>query len=347
MPSNFSLRETVSNAVGTFLWRAKFTSNNDLQNGVVDVMDQISDYYEEGKALFPEILFIDDLNFLEPISHRLQPIGSGELSPEIFKLIVKLCAPLAINGWLIYIEIMKEMVNYGLVSAEIDETSPSMYSQTVGDLKEGQPDLAVAYIRNIGQKVVEVTAANDKLIVSLNLEPNKDHTLNEVSKLSLALTEKADERVAVNLKTYLEKLIDQTLKAGHGNLIGVINDDNENIDNIKKNLKAKGGIYFDDPIDFAKLIYAAHENRDSESSVQLRLNASLLSAMLNHDGITIMTNKGRVIGYHLLIDVYEKDGDTISGGSRSRAHLSMINCEMFEFCFYKSQDGNLKIWKNE
>lgn len=66
--------------------------------------------------------------------------------------------------------------------------------------------------------------------------------------------------------------------------------------------------------------------------------------MLNHDGITIFTNKGKLIAYHLLIKTYEKEGQILIGGARTKAYASMQNCNLFLSCFYKSQDGNMKIW---
>jgi hypothetical protein len=69
--------------------------------------------------------------------------------------------------------------------------------------------------------------------------------------------------------------------------------------------------------------------------------------MLNHDGITILSNKGKVIGYHILIGDFLNPGDKVEGGARSKAFKSMENCGLFNFCFYKSQDGNIKIWQKK
>ncbi len=68
--------------------------------------------------------------------------------------------------------------------------------------------------------------------------------------------------------------------------------------------------------------------------------------MLNHDGITILTNTGKVIGYHMFIPKIE-GGEDVNGGARTRAYQSMINSKIFSSCFYKSQDGKSKYWKND
>lgn len=340
-----SLRKEVLTSIGNFLWQEGFAPNELLQQGVLQIINLISDYYEEGKPLFPEIIITNDLQFLDPIIPKILPIKRHPLTVDEFGLAVKLCAPLSVNGWVIYIEVKDEYINYGMASADVDETSPSMYSQTVGDLKNPQNSFAAAYLRNAGQKVVELAGIKSRLIVSLNLDEPTDYSLNEVHQLSVSIIDKCDEKFAINLKTYIEKLIDGTLKIGHGNLIGVIDDTEENIAKVKESLKGNGGIYLKDPIDFQALLVQTDENKDSQSSVNLRSYAVLLQSMINHDGITILTNKARVIGYHMLIDAYVNETDKITGGARSKAFLSMKNCELFSFCFYKSQDGNLKIWK--
>jgi hypothetical protein len=68
--------------------------------------------------------------------------------------------------------------------------------------------------------------------------------------------------------------------------------------------------------------------------------------MLNHDGITVFTNKGRLIAYHLLIGIYEKKEQILIGAARTKAFASMQNSQLFLSCFYKSQDGNIKIWNS-
>lgn len=315
-----------------------------VKEGILNIIDLISDYYEEGKPLYPEIIVLNDIEFLDTIIPKTLLINRVKMTQEEFSIAVKLCAPLATHGWNIFIEVNEGQMNYGMVSAEVDETSPSIHSQTVGDLKPSNTKHSVAYIRNIGKKVVELAGLKTKLIISLNLDEPQDYSHNELNKLCIAITENCDEGFAVKMITYFEKLIDETLKVGHGNLIGVVSDDEENIKKIKKELKVNGGIYLEKPIDFQSLLMQTQEG-DSQSSVTLRTYSSLFQAMLNHDGITIMTDKGKVLGYHMLIADDIREGDKLTGGARSKAFISMKNCGYFNFCFYKSQDGNQKIYK--
>jgi len=345
-PQFSSLRKEILISIGDFLLMEDFRNPNIgiVKDGILNVIDLISDYYEEGKPLFPEIIVLSDIHFLDSIIPKILPIKRHNLTKEEFSLAVKLCAPLATHGWIIYIEVNGNEMSYGMVSAEVDEASPSIHSQTVGDLKPTDTTYSVAYIRNIGKKVVELAGVKTKLIVSLNLDDLRDYSQNELNKLCNSVTKNCEKELVEKLKTYFEKLIDEALKIGHGNLIGVISDTEENIKKVMTELKVNGGIYLESPIDFQSLLMQTQEG-DSQSSVTLRMYASLLQAMLNHDGITIMTDKGKVLGYHMLIADDIRDGDKLTGGARSKAFLSMTNCGQFEFCFYKSQDGNLKIWE--
>ncbi|NQX52267.1 hypothetical protein HQN86_01440 [Pedobacter panaciterrae] len=342
-----SLTESVSSSIGDFLYFEKFQTDPIVKEGILALINLISDYHEEGHALFPEVLITNDLEFFKSIPNKEILINEAELSVDEFKDVVKLCAPLAINNWIIFIEIKDKKLKYGLVSAEMSDTSPSLYNQTVGALKEEIPNTTIAYIKSLGQKTVELAGLSRRLIISLNLEDPKGYSQNEVHQLSSMITEKCDEHYRVNINTFFEKIIDEALKAGHGNLIGIVEDQEDVIMALKEKLNVNGGVYLPMPIDFEELIVYSEQNKDNESSINLRAHSSILKAMLNHDGITIITNKGRVIGYHLLIDPYVNEGDVLRGGTRSKAYLSMQNCKFFKCCFYKSQDGNIKIWKNE
>lgn len=345
--SHSSLRDSILATVGAFLYTEKFDTDEITQYGILEILDLISDYYEEGKPLFPEVLITNDLSVLKSFPNKELIIKSTVASVKEFKTAVKLCAPLAVSSWIIFIEIKNEKMCYGLASAEMKETSPSMFNQTVGELKIDLKGATIAYLRNIGQKVVELTGFKKREIISLNLSEPKSYSLAEINQLSSKIAEGCQERIRTNIETFLEKLIDEALKTGHGNLIGIVDDDEEVINELTTKLKISGGVFLSKPIDFQMLIEESEEN-SGETSVNLRAHAALLKGMLNHDGITIISNKARVLGYHLLIDVYHRDGDDTDGGSRSKAHNSMINCAFFKFCFYKSQDGHIKVWnKNE
>lgn len=340
-----SLRDTLLASIGDFLYEEGFAKDPITKTGILEIVNLISDYHEEGRPLYPEVFVTNSLDFFKSIPNKELVIHEAPLSLGEFRRAIKLCAPLATNNWIIFIEVKGAEIKYGLVSAEMVETSPSIYNQTVGKLKIEYPDVTIAYIKNIGQKIVELSGLKKRLTISLNLQEITENSLSEVSVLSEAIVQNCDEKLRVNMSTFFEKLIDESLKIGHGNLIGVIEDNDENIAQVQALLKVNSGIYLQSPVDFEFLVRESETIKSSEASVNLRSYASIFKSMLNHDGITMITNRGRIIGFHLLIDSYINKTDVLTGGARSKAYLSMRNCNYFTCCFYKSQDGDVKIWK--
>ena len=341
---NQSLRVHVLESIGSFLYKEGFQPNEITPLGILEIINLISDYHEEGVPLFPEVMVTNSMDFFKTLPNKEIVIAEGELIIDEFRKSIKLCAPLAIDSWIIFIEIKNNRIKYGLVSAEMTETSLSIYNQTVGELKIEYDNTTIAYIRNIGQKTVELSGLKNKLTVSLTLDAPSETTNNEISTLSKAIAEKCDENFKDKISTFFEKILTIALRIGHGNLVGVVDSTEEALTKLSNS--EQNGTYLSVPINFEQLIIEAETDKSNETSINLKSYSSILKAMLNHDGITIFTNKGKLIAYHVLINSYEKEKQVLTGGARTKAFASMQNCELFLACFYKSQDGNMKIWNN-
>lgn len=344
--SNHSLRKHVIDSIGAFLFKEGFEPNEITPLGILELINMISDYQEEGVKLFPEIIITNSMDFFKTIPNKEIVIAIGELSIEEFKKSIKLCAPLAIDNWIIFIEIQNNQIKYGLVSAEMTETSLSIYNQTVGDLKVVYEKTTIAYIRNVGQKTVELIGVKSRIAVSMTLDEPSEMTFSEIKNISQAISSKCNELYQKQIEIFFEKIITNALRVGHGNLIAVIDDNSEKIKEFMDN--EKNGTILPNFINFEELIIDAETNKNNETSINLKSFSSILKSMLNHDGITLFTNTGKLLGYHILIGAYEKkEGEVLIGGARTKAFTSMKNSGFFISCFYKSQDGNMKIWNNE
>lgn len=342
-----SLRESTIESIGNFLHEEGFVADPYTKEGIVEILNLVSDYKEEGKSLYPEIIITNNEDLFKGIPEKRVQIKASVLSIKEFKNAIKLCAPLAVNGWIIYIIVKDGYISYGMITAEMSETTISIYEQTVGKLKSKFRGICVAYIRNIGDKLVQITGLKKKIVISLtleNLKLNKDFP----RELSIVLSTQAKKESQVLLQEYLEKKLGQALKEGHGNLIGIINDNAESINNVKATYP--DGIYLTETIDFQKLVLDT-QNKIKDADANLRHYGFLLKAMINHDGITIMTNTGKLIGYHVFIKVAPSLNVDHGGGARTRAFEEMKKSKIFVACFFKSQDGHtnldIKKIKNE
>lgn len=338
-----SLRESTLASIAEFLLDENFQNSSILKEGILEMINLLSDYYEEGIHLFPQVIITNNSkDFFKTLVNREIPISKQSISVSEFRNIIKLCAPLAVGSWIIYINVEGENLSYGLVDAEMTETSPSIYDQTVGKLKVQPKDINIAYLRNIGSKTVELTGLKRKLIVSLTLDKKLSVDDNIINEISQNITAKVDPEFQLPVTTFVNKTIEDAIKQGHGNLIGVVDDNEATIQELKS--KLPDGIYLNPPIDIADYVTYTEKERTNESSVSLMAYSKVFISMLNHDGITIVTNNAKILGYHMFISPFTKEGEQLVGGARTRAYHSMINSSLFDSCCYKSQDGNTKIW---
>ena len=79
-------------------------------------------------------------------------IAAKPASVKEFSQALKLCAPLSKSGWVIYINVSDRELEYGLVSSELSELSPTFRNQSVGELSQNGDEYAIAYLQNAGNK---------------------------------------------------------------------------------------------------------------------------------------------------------------------------------------------------
>lgn len=341
-----SFRISTLSSIGDFLYEEHWPTIPLLKEGILETVNALSDYFEEGVHLYPEVILTTNASeFFKTISDREVFICEKELTLKEFKNILKLCAPLAVGSWVIYIDFAETgKVRYGLIDAEMSETSPSLYEQTVGSGKVKLHDIKIAYIRNIGGKNVELIGFVQRLIISLTLEELNGAQDNVVQQISDQISFRCEEKYSGMISTFINKSIEDAVKHGHGNLIGVIADDPDNIEIVKQRLS--DGVYPLTIIDLCDFIIDSENQKTNQASVALLAYSNILKSMLNHDGITIITDRAKIIGYHVIID-FVNDPVGQEGGARSRAFYAMKQSGLFKACLYKSQDGNSKIWINE
>ncbi|MFK5891967.1 MAG: hypothetical protein QM504_01960 [Pseudomonadota bacterium] len=339
-----SLRSHVLDLIGSFLYSEKFPTYQYLREGILDLIDSTSSYREEGEELYPEIFITNKIeSVLEtlPFCKKVE-IDRQKATVKEFSNALKLCAPLSRNGWVIYINVEEEYISYGVVSSEISELSPTFRTQAVGELSQNSEDYSIAYLQNVGNKTVLLKGSEVSDLICLTLNSKGSAHGHELEKLCSSITEDVDTRHKDISNSYFKKLIGNALIAGHGSLIGVIKDNEEKISTLKS--RHSDGIYLTTPIDMYELLATSEEEKTREASTFNRLYSSLLESMLNHDGMTVMTTSGKIMGYHIFVKPQGNEDDGLVGGARTRAFEIMKRSECFECCFYKSQDGNEKIW---
>lgn len=339
-----SLRSHVLDLIGSFLYREKFPSYSYLIDGILGLIDSTSSYREEGEELYPEIFITNNIeSVLEtlPFCKNVE-IGRTQASVKEFSNALKLCAPLSRNGWVIYINVEENHVSFGVVSSEISELSPAFRTHAVGELSQNSDEYSIAYLQNVGNKTVLLKGSEASALICLSLNGKEASQGSELQKLCSIITQDVSEQYKDISTSYFEKIIGRALIVGHGNLIGVVKDVEEKLVALK--LRHNDGIYLKTPVDMYELLAASEEEKTREACTSNRLYSSLLESMLNHDGMTVLTTSGKIVGYHVFVRPQGSEEGGLVGGARTRAFEIMKRSDCFEFCFYKSQDGNEKSW---
>lgn len=340
--TNVSLYKESLRNIEVFLKSLNFPASQIICEGLVAVVNLISDYHEEGVALSPDILLINNDLFFQtlPYQHHII-LQTEEIHNDSFSMAVKMCAPLAENGWKMYLQLIDDShLQYGIVNVSLTQMSVSLLNQVI----ETPQELAIcAYIKKIGNKVVELNSISNHCVIALSLNNYDVKMEDEIQKLTDIILEDVEPSYPIRNETatYIKDMFIDALNHGHGNLIAVSN----NVEQLQKDGHLKGGIYLPDEIDFTNLLADNHKQRTDQTATTLNAFTQLTISMLNFDGITLFNTKGCVVGYHFIVDNKLEAEKSIVGGSRMRAFEALTQTNCISACLMKSQDGNIKYFK--
>ena len=343
-----SLKEFASGTINTFLNSIGFVLENEasntlLRDGVLHFVNELSDYYEEGTKLFPEIIILDSINYFNtiPIKKKFK-LYSGEINYQQFCKALKMCAPFATNGWLIYVCINQTM-EWGVITSELSETSIPLGIQIIHD--RPQNDCHVVYLRNTGQKNVLLQSlggdAGCQITMSLN-DPIQNGA-NNIDSFCNQLIEMLGNDIGEEFDTYIRKIVNRALRLGHGNLFVII-EDGQRIPEI-----LKGGISLEEsPIELYDAYMEIQNVEDTASIVQANYKLQMLSnlsiGMMNQDGITIFTKSAKIVGFHYIVENNTPQENALLGGARTKAYEALCNCQEIGTVFMRKQEGETKLF---
>lgn len=334
-----SSRKDCLNVLAEILKEEEFPVSEMHVNGIIDIIDQISDYYEEGSKLYPEVLIVKTRDMILSYPGRSIKLFSGQITKHHFKQAMKLSAPLAVDNWNIYIILQNDdSIEFGIISTEEKETSLSLRSIAIS---QADADDHLLYIRNVGGKNVEVARRKEAILISLSLQEDVTTQDDNISKLVNSII--ADLEDKEEAKRFILKVILDALNEGHGNLIAVCKE--QNIDVVLANMT--GGAKLEPYINIPELLKADREEGRSETSVAIKSNVSVVKHVINHDGITIFSTTGKVMAFHYIIDNSKANDPHIVGGARTKAFEALKIMPELYTVFFKSQEGITKIFSHE
>lgn len=331
-----SFRQTIVDPLTSLLEEAGFTITESLLDGVMWTIDALQSYTEEGRHLYPEVIVTTSISDLaKPLGyHRLLKIGSTSMQ-DAFATALKVCAPLAVGDWAIWIELSGTTVTYGVLSAAASELSPTLRNQLVGDLAvEESGAVPTLYVRATGGKTVELSSRQRQLSVPSGLV-DIDTGIHDLEHFIDNLTYRIPAGRRTIARSFLQKAIGEAARQTHGCMLAVISAGDSTISEGKA--KLLDGIYFEPPIDLMELLEDSDRMRSREASTRVRAYVDLLMGMVSQDGITLFSDDGRILGYRVFVPI--PDGLEVLGGARRRAFSALDNLKVCTCVFAMSHDG--------
>ena len=333
---------SVPNKVRDFFLKENIKLPRYFLNNLLTFMPRVCSYEEEESKIKPSLTIstnMDEAVKQAPGTFRLK-ISKGKKNGNDIEKKLKPLIPFCNNGWHVYINISPKYMEYGLMRAFTGLKGLSV-TETLFTSEE-------SIKQSLGFKLIELTALNNfeikmrgllgnELIIDsrfVDTSPNRDSFLEMSEDISSGI-EDDTTRETVNKVFYnLLKVLTQKV---HGTICMIVKSGYK-----FPNAHLSDGIWLEEPIDLSQYSLNHIQNPGDISAEMFYALSGVFIEMLNHDGITIVDNKGCVRGYNMFISKENLKADEISGGSRKRAAytLSQLSDPNVIGVYFQSQDGN-------
>lgn len=344
MPSGaYSIRESLQGALHDFI-RGSGCQDVDLEELVREFVGLLAAYREEGASLFPQMfVFLSATGLRALVSTGEVTIGHANVSASSAARIVKDCAPLAAEGWSIFVLRENDSIRYG-VFRSLAHSVAVPADEAMRDLGFEVP---VLLIRNRGHLTVELrSSTGHQFTVALTTTPAMSSTIEaHVSNLIDSATSALSN--CANFKAYLGRLVAEVLQYCHGTLIAVI----DLAENEQRHNTLTDGVWLEQPVDLAERYRNATTSSSAETLSDLRAAEMLLKGMINSDGIVVFGTNGTILGYRVFLKPRNEEAAGLpeTGGGRRRTFelMRLRTPTIFKAALIRSQDGATQCERSE
>jgi hypothetical protein len=330
MAQNITFRTQLVGGVTDFCQAAKLSFMQNIFN-FVELIVLLARYREERVVLCPKVYISNNLQAVISMlpGGDFLKIGTCPADLDGIRTILKRCAPLALGEWAIYIEDRGQILEYGLFRGAANPISVLMDDV----LMSPNEDMAIVKAHQIASDCVEVRSNNQGLHY-IFLDHRKEDSpapLLYLGKLVNSLTMNVTDVSKDSVRTFLHRLLFDSLRESHGCIIVVTN-----MIRIPKFL-SNDGVTLESPIDFSDLVKKLKKNEVDSS--YLLSKSDLLRGMLNSDGAIVFNTHGRLLGYNCFVGTNRQKN--LVGGARKRAFESLTTKigSGINAVFMQSQDG--------
>ena len=298
---------------------------------LVELIVLLARYKEEGSPLYPEVYITNDITKLKAMLPESEVLSLGQVEKNIsgIKFAIKKSAPLATQGWLIYIEDRERYIAFGVFHG--GNNPVSVLVDTV--LLDPTNPTPVTKIFQVAEDCVEiVNCTGERHFIFLNhRKDDSPPPLDALHKLVGAITKNVPGDISDQTSSYLTRVMYDSLRVSHGTLIAVTNSKRPS------RKLFRDGMSLATPIDIPQIIRDAKKGAIPPQN--LISTASIVRGMLSSDGIVLFNSQANLLGFNYFVNAAA--ANTIPGGARQRAFSTLTKHvgKGLLGAFIQSQDG--------
>lgn len=250
---------------------------------------------------------------------------------------LKALVPFCNNGWTVFININGDCIEYGIIRAFTGPRGLTL-SEVIFEIDDTQlPEIEYGLIEASTISKYEISIRGlrkNSLIIDFRFF-NDGYKSCNYEYLADDMTSGIDHPLQKQFlyDTFI-KFMPMASRRVHGTILLIVKDQYEKESNLKD------GIWLEDSINIFSPALGAED--DARSGQIFYGISGLFVDMMNVDGITVIDNKGRILGFHIFLNKEIKTDRMINGGARRRAALNMLNLFNPDHLgvYFLSQDGD-------
>ena len=326
----------------------KIRLTDDFYHTLLVVMSEMYNYSEEDCKIFSQIIIGTKIeSFFEAIPSKSSfCMFKDKFEGSKFLRYYKALAPFCKNGWFIYVNVKEDGMEYGIFRryTEINGNNFEEYLHEQTDLFDLNPECKVMVIKAVNNFELCITRPNkQKEIISIKFYDEKTDTneiFSQMSKDIISINPRKDKSIYAQ-SCMLKVLRNLPIKV-HGTIMIVVSS---SFDYPNKYLD---GIRLTPDINLYELFLDKEMIESYSEAEKFYSITGAFYEMLNTDGITVITDQGRIIGYNAF---YKGDiPRDIKGGARKRTAEGIyknIEMERLTAVYFQSQDGEIFYKRRE
>lgn len=316
-----------------------------------ELLALLSAYREEGRQIHPEVYLFgpaatDLLNVISPGSLRCQ-LGTIPITGDVAgtsrlaaSSALRTCAPLANDGWAVFIRKTDNSFIYGVFRPAAEPYS----GNTEDQLATSQEP--VLLFRNSAENTVEVVnSRGGRLEVSLTTAaPRTVSVSDQIGHFARITCSDSAPDTREQVVGYVARVLGESLRSSHGALLAVVSAGEVHLPDLFVD-----AVVLPEPILLAHTVAEAIHQPGTGARIQLRGYEALLRGMIGSDGITLLGSDGSIRAFRVFVRRLPSDPDPIpgktTGGARSRAFevLQGQIGKALRAALFRSHDGRTEV----